>query len=267
MGRGQPVWTVLQWGLPVCDGWATGRARQLQPQPHCVPCPVRQRKHDKVEHTDRPGGGLLASVPPRGPSQPPGVRSWLLQRCGSSPAARWQTGERERTLTCVGYAISVDVMSPDTVYVGELDSGSVHVVSITADRKTATLEKPDTVRDEPPLSLAVLGDSVMVGYGVSTLVIYRHSSPAPVRVIPHPAGLERVTAVSTDCHSNYIVTDSETRSIFMIDADGNLCHTVNIPHADSDADSRPQDCAVVNRQLWVGCDDLYNGDIVIMSSR
>ncbi len=169
---------------------------------------------------------------------------------------------REKTLTCVSDAISVDVMSPDTVYIGDWHSGSVHVVNIRDDRKTSTLEKQDIVRGKPPLSLAVLGDSVMVGYGygVSTLVLYRHGSPAPVRVIPRPGGLEYVTAVSTDCRCNYTVTDDETKSVFIIDADGELRHTVNIP----DTDSRPRDCAVVDRQLWMGC---YNGDIVIMSSQ
>ena len=34
---------------------------------------------------------------------------------------------RERTLTCVRVAISVDVMSPDTVYLGDRDSRIVHV--------------------------------------------------------------------------------------------------------------------------------------------
>ena len=171
---------------------------------------------------------------------------------------------RERTLTCVRKAISVDVMSPDTVYVGDWSSDSVHVVSITDDRIISTLDKPDTARGDRPYSLAVLGDSVMVCYGHSTLVVYRHGSPAPVRVIPHPGGLERVTAVSTDCHSNYIITHIMTRSVFIIDSDGKLRHRVNIPHTDSDTDSRLRDCAVVNRQLWVGC---LNGDIIIMSSQ
>ncbi len=99
-------------------------------------------------------------------------------------------------------------MSPDTVYVGDWDMPySVHLVSITDDRIISTLDKPDTVMGEWPFSLAVLGDSVMVCYGLSTLVMYHRGSPAPVMVIPRPGGLERVTAVSTDCHSNYIVTD------------------------------------------------------------
>ncbi len=171
---------------------------------------------------------------------------------------------RERRLTCVRDAISLDVMSSDTVYVGDGISYSVAVVDIRADMITMTLEKPDTVREyERPYRLAVLGDSVMVcyghGYDDPTLVIYRHNSPTPVMVIPRPGGLNGVSAVSTDCHSHFMVTDGETSSVFVMDSNGDLRHTVKI-----DADSRPRDSAVVNRQLWVGCG---KGDIFILSSQ
>ena len=95
---------------------------------------------------------------------------------------------KERTLTCVSWAISVDVMSPDTVYVGDRDSKTVHVVSITADRIISTLQTPDTVRDDWPYSLAVLGDSVMVCFNYSTLVVYRHGSPRPCQGDTPPWG-------------------------------------------------------------------------------
>ena len=163
----------------------------------------------------------------------------------------------ERTLTCIRRALSVDVMSPDTVYVGDSDSRSVHVVNVIANRITSTLMKPDTLRDQPPYSLAVLGDSVMVGYSGSNLVIYRHGSPAPVRVIPRPGGLMEVSAISTDYHSNFIVTGGNTSSMFIIDSAGNLHHTIK------HTASMPEDCVVVNGQLWVS--DFYG--IVIMSSR
>ncbi len=175
---------------------------------------------------------------------------------------------RERGLTCVRDPISMDIMSPDTLYVGDGGSDNVYVVNITTDRKISTLQKPDTVRarvrGKEPGSLAVLGDSIMVGYGNSTLVVYRHGSPAPVRVIPRPGGLDHVRTVSTDCRSNYIVTDTRTISVFIIDSNGDLKHTVNIPDTSKYTNGRLEDCAVVNRQLWVGCS---NGDIVIMSSQ
>ena len=177
----------------------------------------------------------------------------------------------ERTLTCVRVAVSVDVISSDAVYVGDRHSRSVHVVDVRNDCITSTLDKPDKVKDLPPRCLAVLGDSVMVVYGYNTLAVYRHGSPAPVRVILSHGGLREVSAVSTDCRSNFIVTDRNTRSVFIIDINGELHHTVNTD-TDSDTDrdtdswtrdNRPWDCAVVNRHLWVGC---VNGDIVIMSS-
>ncbi len=166
---------------------------------------------------------------------------------------------RERTLTCVNDAVSVDVVSPNTIYVGDRRSLCVHVVDVTEDRITSTLEKPDTARGEGPYNLAVLGDRIMVGYGYFTLIVYNDGSPTPVRVIPRPTGLERMTAISIEGHSNFIVTDYKTRSVFVINKNGELCHTVGI-----DTDKGLRDCAVVNRQLWVGC---MNGDIVIMSSQ
>ncbi len=168
---------------------------------------------------------------------------------------------RERTLTCVRDAVSVDVMSADTAYVGDRDSHNVCVVDVRNDRITSTLETPDSVKGKTPYSLAVLGDSVMVRYGYpnTTLVVYSHGSHGLVRVIPNPGGLQFVSAVSTDCHSNFLVTDIRTESVFVMDASGNLRHSVNIS-----AGSGPVDSAVVNRQLWAGCD---NGNVVIMSSK
>ncbi len=167
---------------------------------------------------------------------------------------------RERTLVCVREAANVDIMSSDTVYVGDRDSRSVHVVDVRNDRITSTLAKPDTVRDRWPSSLAVLGDSVIVSYGASgpSLVVYRHGSPTPVRVII-PTEEQSVGAVSTDWQHNILLTNREIESVFVTDISGRLCHTVNIATY-----SGPVDCAVVNRQLWVGC---YYGDIVIMSSQ
>ncbi len=166
---------------------------------------------------------------------------------------------RHKTLTCVRDAVSVDVKSPDEVYVSDWSSRSVYIVNVRDDRITSVLEKPETVSDEWPRRLAVLGDSVMVGYTGSILVVYHHGSPAPVRVIPRPAGLGEVIAISTDWHSNFLLTDYDTSCLFAMDVDGNVRHKVNI-----DSDSMTEDCAVVRRQPWVGC---RNGDIVIMSSQ
>ncbi len=168
----------------------------------------------------------------------------------------------EKTLTCVKNARSVDVMSLNIVYVCDHHSHNVHVVEVRDDRILSTLEKPDKGRNQWPLRLAVLGDRVMVACTGRTLVLYHHGSPAPVRVIPWPGRLKDMTAVSTDCHSYFVITDADTKSLFTMDVSGNFHHTV-----DSDTDSGTEytlDSAVVSRQVWVGC---RNGDIVIMSSQ
>ncbi len=166
---------------------------------------------------------------------------------------------RERTLFCVRNPCSVDGMSPDTVYVCNHISESVHVVDVRHDRITSTLEQPETLRGELPWGLAVLGDSVMVSYSFGTLVVYRHGNTTPIKVIPISAQLKDVSTVSTDCHSNFLITDSITKSVLVMGDGGNVRHIVNM-----DTISRPRNCAVVNKQLWVGC---LNGDIVIMSSQ
>ncbi len=165
---------------------------------------------------------------------------------------------REMTLTSVKHPESVDVMSPDTVYVGDWHSDSVHAVDVKNDKITLTLTKPDTVK-RLPWRLKVLGDSVIVCYGYDTLVVYHHGSPAPVRVIPCPGGLQFVSAVNCHSQDHLMLTDWKVKSVFVIGLSGDLRHTVNI-----NPDSHPVDCVVVTRQLWVGC---LNGDIIIMSSQ
>ncbi len=167
---------------------------------------------------------------------------------------------RERTLRCVKRPESVDVMSRDIVYVCDWHSYNVRVVDVRNDRIASTLETPDTVRKgDWPRRLAVLGDSVLVGYDEThTLVVYRHGSPTPVRMIPRPGGLEYVSAINTDFYSHFIITDQYTNTVFVVDLTGKLRHKVNI-----DTGSVTRDCAVINRQLWVACE---GGDIVLMSS-
>ena len=178
----------------------------------------------------------------------------------------------EKTLTCVMYAYSVDAMSPDTVYVCDWESASVLVVDVRDDMIKSTLKTPDTVMGAPQ-RLAVLGDSFIVSYAErdDSLVVYRHGSPAPIRVIeaavpapsgplPPPSGPKpRVSAVSIDRHLHFMVTGLNRNCVLVSDGSGNLRHTVNV-----DTAGFTRDCAVIGRQLWVGCS---NGDIIIMSSQ
>ncbi len=105
--------------------------------------------------------------------------------------------ERERTLTRVRGPLSVDVRSPETVYIGGWSG--VHVVDVRNYRITLTLEQPQPVKCFPH-SLAVLGNSVMVSYGgiSERVVVYSQGNPVPVTVIRHPAKIDNLSSVSTD---------------------------------------------------------------------
>ncbi len=168
---------------------------------------------------------------------------------------------RKRTLACVKKACSVDVMSQDTVYVCDYDTKRVCVVDVRDDSITSMLETPDKVRHDLPNSLAVLGSSVMVGYKYGTVVVYHHGSLAPVRVISHIGELDCVSAVSTDCQQHFLVTDSFSKFVYILDASGNVRHQIKMVY-DTWVRPHPVDCAVVNKELWVGS---LNGYIIITS--
>ena len=162
----------------------------------------------------------------------------------------------ERELTCVKCPISVGVMSPDTVYICDLISDSVSIVDVRDDSITSALNNPEEMQHEQPHDVAVLGDSVIVNYYEGPLVVYHQGSPDPVRVVPQPVGLSP-RSISTDRQRHFLITDWSTDTVFVVEVDGTLRHKINI-----NTFSKIVDCAVVNRQLWVGC---QNGDIVIMS--
>ncbi len=153
----------------------------------------------------------------------------------------------------------VDVISPDTICVCDGDTYTVKVVDVTHDEVTATLLKPKNMpmNDTGPIGLAVLGNWITVMYS-SILTIYHYDGTEPVRIIPVPERLNTVSAISTDARGNFLLTDCEAKSVFVVDMEGQICHTVNL-----DSDSKARDCAIVGRQLWVGCS---NGDIMFLSS-
>ncbi len=170
----------------------------------------------------------------------------------------------EKTLLCVEKPLDVDVISPDTAYVCDGDTYTVKVVDVTRDVITATLKKPEEVNNAIPMRLAVLGDRIMVMYmyGGPILAIYQcpYDSLDPIQVIPSPEDLNSVSAISTEARGHhFLLTDCKSRYMFVVDVKGNLLDTVNI-----EVDRYPCDCAVVGRQLWVGCS---SGDIVFISSR
>ncbi len=156
------------------------------------------------------------------------------------------------TLRCVKNAVSLAVVSTDTLYVCDWDSKTGCVVDVNQDRVTHRLQKLWSF----PQSIAVLGDTVLASVN-SNLYIYQHgiSTPEPLTNLPL---LQDVTAVTTDHHSSFLVVDNGTDRVYVLGVSGNHSHSIHIP-----ANMPLVDCAVVGEQLWMVCD---NGDIIVMSS-
>ncbi len=168
----------------------------------------------------------------------------------------------EEILRCVHYAICVDVVSPGTLYVCDRSTNSkgVHIVDIRSDRIIETLETASAVQGQMPWSVAVVGDSVVVGYS-NTLVIYHHGNVSPVKVISHH-GIQNTHIIGKDNHGHILLASwlHTDKPIHVVDAGGNLIHSINHPKIDPGSGARS--CAVVNGQLWLGC---FNGEIIILS--
>ncbi len=165
---------------------------------------------------------------------------------------------RVTTLHCVRKAIVLAVASPNTLYVIDWDSQNVCLVDVTQDRVTARLQVPHAVKDVWGIQIAVLGDTVLVVYGVN-LVLYRHGVPTPGRLLALPQGVHGVFGLTTDNHSAFLVSDRTSRTMCVLDISCNLTHTIPLPWQ-----RRPLDCTVVGRQLWVLCE---NGHILVLSSK
>ncbi len=165
---------------------------------------------------------------------------------------------RERTLTCIAEAGGLGFMPPDTAYIRDETNRDVYTVDIKRDIITSTLQKPDKMPSLEPRSLAVLGNSVMVGYTNNTHSIYLHGSPAPARVVT--VGPEYgVFTINTDCRQYFLLTDIRSKSVMVMDANGIHRQTVKVGTGRD-----PKDCVVVNGQLWVA---LLEGGIIIMSTQ
>ena len=161
------------------------------------------------------------------------------------------------TLKCVGMCDSLEVMSPHTLCACDVGSRSVCVVSVTDDRVTARLSKPEEVRDKIPWRTAVLGDSVLVWYEGDNLVVYENGVSNPGTMVALPAGLRTVRGMSSDGVSRFLLCDDVSNAVFTLDASGKLCDKINIH-----TDSQVWDCTVMEGKLCVGC---WDGDVVVLS--
>ncbi len=160
-------------------------------------------------------------------------------------------------LTSVGMCYSLGVLSPDTLCACDQNSGTVSVVRVTDDTVTATLRKSAWVRDEGAKKTAVLGNTLLVCYQDSNLVVYENGVSSPGTMVTRPEGLQSVQNMSSDGVSRFFVCDWKSKAVFILDVSGKLCEKINI-----DTDSKVYDCTVGDGKLWVGC---RNGDIIVMS--
>ncbi len=158
-------------------------------------------------------------------------------------------------LRCVRDACSVCFNMADTVFVCDMDTGSVCLVNVFSDTVIRQLERPEQAQGYPN-HMSVLGQTVLVCYGYNTLVTYHSDSPTPGRLLQTPEGLGWVMSITTDCQSSsFLVTDEH--SVFVLD-DKLLWHRIYT------GDRGLMDCAAVQSQLWLG----YNtGDIAVLISQ
>ncbi len=109
--------------------------------------------------------------------------------------------------------------------------------------------------------LALLGETVLVSWdvgGTIKLYLYQRRNSAYSKAIPSPTGLESVSSMTTDNHSRFLICDRSSRRVYVLDHGGHLTNVIPVPGG-----KEPQDCAVVEGQLWVGCS---SGDIMVLSS-
>ena len=164
-----------------------------------------------------------------------------------------------KQLKCVENAVSLAIVSSDTLYVCDYHSKTICLVDVTKDSVTERLQPPPEVSGWQPEHVAILGDTVLVSYTGLKLVIYRHGVRTPGRLLPRPQGLQSVYGLTTDYRSSFLVTDTISHTVCVLDITGNLTYTIPIP-----GDRWPWNCTVVGRQLWVGCAD---GSIKILSPK
>ncbi len=183
---------------------------------------------------------------------------------------------KERILHSGNDVYDLVVIPLHTLYVSDWHSGAVSIIDGIHDTVTATLKTPVLTRPGMiPYHLAVQGDNVVVFYGEDmiaalksksvisgyfSVVVYRHGSLTPIRILHSPDSPAEVLLpylFTADSEGHVLLI--KKKSVIVINT--NVCRIsqeINV-----NTDSAISGCTVVNRQLWVGC---KNGDIVIMSS-
>ncbi len=176
-----------------------------------------------------------------------GVRIFRYQDCILLPA--------REPLRCVDNAMSICVNTADTVLVADATTESVCLVNVPTDTVIRRLGRPAQVQGYPNY-VSVRGQTVLVCYDENTLVTYRSDRLTLGQVLQPPEGLGTVSSITTDSHSSSFLITDYTGSVFVLD-DKLLWHRIYT------GGSGLHDCAVVQSQVWVGCDDR---DIHVLTS-
>ncbi len=147
---------------------------------------------------------------------------------------------------------------PNTLCACDESSDCVSVATLPDNTVTATLIKPNWVREVAPYKLGESGNTILVMYGLE-LVVYENSVSSSGTMIAWPAGLRWFSGMSSNGVSRFLVCDTDSKAVFVRNVSGVLSDKINI-----DIDSNVEDFTVGDGKLWMGC---WNGDIVVMSPR
>ncbi len=165
---------------------------------------------------------------------------------------------RVKSLNCLKEATTSVAINPsdsNSVFVctrGWTHPADVFQINVTENRVMRKLQAPLQVR--PPEHVAVVGQTVLVAYGSSTLVMYHNCGTTPGHVLETPEQLVGVTNLTPYQHSNFLVTTGI--HLFILDTQGKLIHALRSTEI-------LQDCDVTQSELLTGYRD---GLIMVLSS-
>ncbi len=104
-----------------------------------------------------------------------------------------------------------------------------------------------------PTDVSVMQETVLVCFNSNNLVLYGNGDWAPDQVLHISEELEKVCCVGTDSHSSFLVTDCDSKSVFVLDERGKLRHRIR-----AFRDGELVGCALIYKQFWLG----YGGQTI-----
>ncbi len=149
----------------------------------------------------------------------------------------------------------VAINSSGMLYGSNWEKRCVDEFSLTEGEQGETLFKSPQSEDGVfrNMFLAVLGDRILLSHGDNELVLCK-KNPSTGKMqhtqITVP-GLKAVSGITTDGTSHFLLSDSTSMRVFVLDVEGELRFTIVTDCADMN------DCAVVGTELWVGRKNKY----------